>query len=56
MSVTPLEHSCAQEVNKHLKHYHRRYNHSKLGKKVYVCILNGLIGAETLEEDTDYPV
>ena len=43
-------------MKKHLKNFHRWCDHIKLGKKVYGCIFNGLIGAETLEDDTEYPV
>eukprot|EP00978_Attheya_sp_CCMP212_P044171 scaffold302864_cov33-Attheya_sp.AAC.1 len=56
MPVCSRGRSCSQEVKRHLKHSHRRCDHSKLGRQVYGKILNGLIGSEVLEEDTQYPV
>eukprot|EP00978_Attheya_sp_CCMP212_P028954 scaffold101288_cov37-Attheya_sp.AAC.1 len=56
MPVCSRGRSCSQEVKRHLKHIHRRCDHSKLGRKVYGKILNGIIGSEVLEEDTQYPV
>eukprot|EP00978_Attheya_sp_CCMP212_P009649 scaffold22901_cov42-Attheya_sp.AAC.1 len=56
MPVCSRGRSCSQEVKRHLKHSHRRCDHSKLGGKVYGKILNGIIGSEVLEEDTQYPV
>eukprot|EP00978_Attheya_sp_CCMP212_P009465 scaffold22376_cov49-Attheya_sp.AAC.1 len=56
MPVCSRGRSCPQEAKRHLKHIHKECDHSKLGRQVYGKILNGLIGAEALEEDTQYPV